>query len=125
MNLRSHSHTILVRFCMFRIGGWPAGAIKLPFRKLNSILCEQLGRAARGFLSEGGNRLASRKRVTLYYSTFCCLALSLRLSMSLRADDLRRATRAGRNRKTEIMQFDDRSDQAQAQSQALSAPAFV
>ena len=25
---------------------WPAGAIKLPFRKLNSILCEQVGRAA-------------------------------------------------------------------------------
>jgi hypothetical protein len=32
----------------------------------------------------------------------------------LRAGNLRRATRAGRNRKSEIMQFDDRSDQTQA-----------
>src|SRR6202521_6067526 len=46
-------------------------------------------------------------------------------SMHLRAGNLRRATRSGRNRKTEAMQFDDRSDQAQAEAQALGAPAFV
>jgi len=27
----------------------PAGTIKLPFRKLNPILCEQLGESAKGF----------------------------------------------------------------------------
>jgi hypothetical protein len=32
----------------------------------------------------------------------------------LRASNLNRATRAGRNRKTEAVQFDDRSDQAQS-----------
>src|SRR5260370_42308080 len=26
-----------------RIGGWPAGTTKLAFRKLNSILCDQVG----------------------------------------------------------------------------------
>jgi hypothetical protein len=46
-------------------------------------------------------------------------------SMHLRAGDLRRATRAGRNRKTEAMQFDDRSDQAQAQAQPPGAAAFI
>src|SRR6266446_1688230 len=45
--------------------------------------------------------------------------------MHLRAGNLRRATRTGRNRKTEAVQFDDRSDQAQAEAQALGAPAFV
>ena len=46
-------------------------------------------------------------------------------SMHLRTGDLRRATRAGRNRKTEAMQFDDRSDQAQAQAKPLGAAAFI
>jgi hypothetical protein len=29
-----------------KIKRWAVGTIKLPFRKLNSILCEQVGRAA-------------------------------------------------------------------------------
>jgi hypothetical protein len=63
--------------CTNQITAGPAGAIKLTFRKLNSILCEQ--------------------------------GSSMR-----RTDNLRRATRAGRNPKAEAVQFDDRSDHTQA-----------
>jgi hypothetical protein len=35
-----HRETVLG----LKIGSWLAGAIKLPFRKINSILCEQVWR---------------------------------------------------------------------------------
>src|SRR5258708_9878898 len=45
--------------------------------------------------------------------------------MPLRADDLRDAARAVRDRETEAMQLDDRGHQAQPQPQPLAAPALV
>src|SRR6266853_2698333 len=87
----------------------PAGTIKLPFRKLNSISCEQVGGAASAVSSEvGGSRQENASRSVV--------RLSLPRSLPLGAGDLGRATGAGPNRKTEAMQLDDRSDQAQAEA---------
>ena len=46
-------------------------------------------------------------------------------SVQVWAGNFRRATRAGRNPKTEVMQFDDRGDDAQPQTQAFGVSTFV
>src|SRR5712691_8748828 len=46
-------------------------------------------------------------------------------SVQVWAGNFRRATRAGRNPKTEVMQFDDRGDHAQPQTQAFGVSTFV
>ncbi len=53
---------------------------------------------------------------------FCALA---RASVQVWAGNFRRATRAGRNPKAEVMQFDDRGDHAQPQTQAFGVSTFV
>jgi hypothetical protein len=52
-------------------------------------------------------------------------ALSRERSVQVWAGNFRRATRAGRNRKAEAMQFDDRGDHAQTQAQAFGVSSFV
>jgi hypothetical protein len=46
-------------------------------------------------------------------------------SVQVWAGNFRRATRAGRNPKAEVMQFDDRGDHAQPQTQAFGVSTFV
>jgi len=46
-------------------------------------------------------------------------------SVQVWAGNFRRATRAVRNPKTEVMQFDDRGDHAQPQTQAFGVSTFV
>ena len=52
-------------------------------------------------------------------------ALSQEHSVQVWPGNFRRATRAGRNRKAEAMQFDDRGDHAQTQAQAFGVSSFV
>jgi hypothetical protein len=56
---------------------------------------------------------------------FCCFALSRKPSIRVRAGNLRRAARAGRDLETETMQFHDRSDHAQTQAQAFDVSTLV
>jgi hypothetical protein len=49
----------------------------------------------------------------------------VRRSVQIWAGNFGRATRAGRNRKAEAMQFDDRSDHTQTQAQAFGVSSFV
>src|SRR6267378_5430604 len=98
-----------------RISRWLAGAIKLQFRKLNSILCERVGRAAGTSIGAREDaRLGTPGHRLIYGGQFCCSALSLLRLTLLQADNLRRAARIAANGKPEAMQVDDRSHQAQA-----------
>jgi hypothetical protein len=56
------------------------------------------------------------------YSQF---ALSREHSVQVWAGNFRRATRAGRNPKAEVMQFHDRGDHTQTQAQAFGVSSFV
>src|SRR5712671_3811982 len=106
---------ILVCACILKIRGWPAGTIKLRFRKLNSILCERVGRAAGTSIGAREDaRLGTLGHRLIYGGQFCCSALSLLRLMLLQADNLRRAAPIAANGKPEAMQVDDRSHQAQA-----------
>src|SRR6267143_1099778 len=52
-------------------------------------------------------------------------ALSYEHSVQVWAGNFRRATRAGRNPKAEVMQFNDRGHHAQPQTQAFGVSTFV
>jgi hypothetical protein len=95
----------------------PAGTIKLPFRKLNSSLC--VGWAGGWSCDRSFHGRDAEAPITVSVRDFrwqplCCSATSLSLSMSLPADNLRRATRIAANGKPEAMEVDDGSHQAQA-----------
>jgi hypothetical protein len=64
-------------------------------------------------------------RVRDFCGRFCCLALSRKPSIHLRAGNFHGATRAGRNPKTKAMQFDDRGDHAQAQTEAFGVSTLL
>jgi len=69
------------------------------------------------------------RRSHLRVRDFCVqsryLALSQKPSIHVRTGNFRRATRAGRNPKAEAMQFDDRGDHVQAETQAFGVSTFV
>jgi hypothetical protein len=105
------AHQLLVLICaqpwtslaVRKIGRWPAGTIKLPFRKLNSMLFARFKSDCSRDGAYGPGQVGSMRREC----------------------DLRRATRPGRNREAEAVQFDDRRDHTQAQAEAFDVSTFV
>lgn len=86
-----------------KINRWLSGAIKLPFRKLNSMLFARFKSDRSRDGAYGPGQVGSMRREC----------------------DLRRATRPGRNREAEAVQFDDRGDQAQTETQPFGIAALV
>src|ERR1700722_3794551 len=76
--------------------------------------------------SSSSKRIWTEDVTTLFSYSQAAATFEFQLSsIHLRAENLRRAARPRSNREAEAVQFDDRSDQAQAQAQSLGIAAFI